>query len=155
MSASSGGYLSFYFLLAFGCVARLEGFVWLCAGCCGFVGELLWHSGGLIIVGLQFHVSNSAKKKKDMVRFSPIQKEASFHSSNQPAQVIGLYRNCLRAVKNKDPPTHTEFKQFIRAEFSEGLLLKKNDFEAIEFMLRKGTRKLEMLQAPHLKSIAM
>jgi hypothetical protein len=65
----------------------------------------------------------------------------------------------------KDPSSQVQMKQFVNSEFKKGMLLEKKQFEAIDFLLRKGLklstylrkgkRKLEMLESPHLQSIEM
>jgi len=42
---------------------------------------------------------------------------------------------------------------YCRTEFEKGIGLDKKDFAAIEFLLRKGQRQLEMYSSPGIKDI--
>ncbi|KAF4975315.1 hypothetical protein FZEAL_7880 [Fusarium zealandicum] len=75
-----------------------------------------------------------------MARLSGLQKE-----------VLALYRNCLRESRNKPQATRTHFESFARAEFARNLSIEKRDFAAIEFLLRKGRRQLEVYASPGIK----
>ena len=68
--------------------------------------------------------------------------------------VLSLYRRCLRAARAKPVDTRPNFESFARREFEKHLGLDKKDFGAIEFLLRKGDRQLEMYQAPNITNIA-
>ncbi|XWW93106.1 hypothetical protein V2A60_001035 [Cordyceps javanica] len=90
-------------------------------------------------------------------------------------EVLGLYRHCLRESLKKPevsamPPvpmhanpatfpaaaplaTRPHFKDFARSEFAKNLSIDKRDFAAIEFLLRKGKRQLEVYSSPGIKDI--
>ncbi|KAJ3473357.1 hypothetical protein NLG97_g10349 [Lecanicillium saksenae] len=86
-------------------------------------------------------------------------------------EVLGLYRHCLRESRNKPevsamPPmpyavqplgpvsaTRPHFQAFARSEFAKNLAIDKRDFAAIEFLLRKGKRQLEVYSSPGIKDI--
>ncbi|KAK3396580.1 hypothetical protein B0T20DRAFT_462984 [Sordaria brevicollis] len=68
-----------------------------------------------------------------MARLSGLQKE-----------VLGLYRKCLRECRKKPEATRDHFKAFARTEFEKNIKVDKRDFSAIEFLLRKGSRQLEI-----------
>ena len=68
--------------------------------------------------------------------------------------VLTLYRRCLRAARAKPADTRHNFESFARREFERHLDLDKKDFGAIEFMLRKGDRQLEMYAAPNITNVA-
>ncbi|KAK3950389.1 hypothetical protein QBC32DRAFT_376330 [Pseudoneurospora amorphoporcata] len=68
-----------------------------------------------------------------MARLSGLQKE-----------VLGLYRKCLRECRKKPEATRAHFKAFARTEFEKNIKVDKRDFSAIEFLLRKGSRQLEV-----------
>ena len=68
--------------------------------------------------------------------------------------VLALYRRCLRAARVKPVETRWNFESFARREFEKNLHLDKKDFGAIEFLLRKGDRQLEMYQASNITNIA-
>ncbi|KAF4947286.1 hypothetical protein FGADI_10595 [Fusarium gaditjirri] len=72
-----------------------------------------------------------------MARLSGLQKE-----------VLALYRNCLRESRKKPQATRSHFESFARHEFSRNLAIDKRDFAAIEFLLRKGRRQLEVYGSP-------
>ncbi|KAH9998883.1 complex 1 protein-domain-containing protein [Xylariaceae sp. FL0662B] len=68
-------------------------------------------------------------------------------------EVLSLYRNCLRASRKKPPESRPNFESFLRSEFSKNIKVDKRDFAAIEFLLRKGRRQLEIMSAPGIKDI--
>ncbi|QPH00344.1 hypothetical protein C2857_003796 [Epichloe festucae Fl1] len=74
------------------------------------------------------------------------------HSGLQK-EVLGLYRHCLRESRKKPVSTRSHFEQFARAEFVRNLSLDKRDFAAIEFLLRKGRRQLQVYSGPGIKDI--
>ncbi|KAF5981162.1 Complex 1 LYR [Fusarium coicis] len=77
-----------------------------------------------------------------MARLSGLQRE-----------VLALYRNCLRESRKKPQATRSHFESFARHEFSRNLAIDKRDFAAIEFLLRKGRRQLEVYGSPGIKDI--
>ncbi|CAM1507228.1 Fc.00g068690.m01.CDS01 [Cosmosporella sp. VM-42] len=68
-------------------------------------------------------------------------------------EVLALYRNCLRESRRKPESTRTHFESFARAEFQRNLEIEKRDFAAIEFLLRKGRRQLEVYSSPGIKDV--
>ncbi|KAH8760807.1 hypothetical protein BGZ57DRAFT_586279 [Hyaloscypha finlandica] len=68
-------------------------------------------------------------------------------------EVLSLYRKCLRESRKKDVIVRPHFESFARTEFEKGIGLDKKDFAAIEFLLRKGQRQLEMYSSPGIKDI--
>ncbi|KAG5989388.1 hypothetical protein E4U52_005622 [Claviceps spartinae] len=74
------------------------------------------------------------------------------HSGLQ-REVLGLYRHCLRESRKKPVSTRSHFEQFVRTEFVRQMSLDKRDFAAIEFLLRKGRRQLDMYSSPGIKDI--
>ncbi|KAL6357799.1 hypothetical protein LRP88_07975 [Fusarium phalaenopsidis] len=77
-----------------------------------------------------------------MARLSGLQKE-----------VLALYRNCLRESRKKPQATRPHFENFARNEFARNLKIDKRDFAAIEFLLRKGRRQLEVYASPGIKDV--
>jgi succinate dehydrogenase assembly factor 1 len=95
-----------------------------------------------------------------MARLSGLQKE-----------VLSLYRQCLRASRKKPqvgltPPsggnskaltqvqaTRCHFEAYARREFEKSMGLDKKNFAAVEFLLRKGRRQLEVYSEPGIKDI--
>ncbi|KFY44805.1 hypothetical protein V494_01291 [Pseudogymnoascus sp. VKM F-4513 (FW-928)] len=76
------------------------------------------------------------------MRLSGLQKEA-----------LALYRKCLRESRKKPAETKMHFEKFARHEFEKNIGLNKKDFSAIEYLLRKGNRQLEIYASPGIKDI--
>ncbi|PSS27723.1 hypothetical protein M430DRAFT_91718 [Amorphotheca resinae ATCC 22711] len=69
-------------------------------------------------------------------------------------EVLALYRKCLRESRKKPANTRPHFESFAsRSEFQKNITLDKRDFSAIEYLLRKGQRQLEIYSAPGIKDI--
>jgi succinate dehydrogenase assembly factor 1 len=68
--------------------------------------------------------------------------------------VLSLYRRCLRAARLKPAANRPNFESFTRREFTRNIALDKKDFSAIEFLLRKGQKQLEVYEAPNIRNIA-
>lgn len=66
---------------------------------------------------------------------------------------MALYRHCLRASRKKPQETRCHFEEFARREFEKSIGLDKKNFAAVEFLLRKGRRQLELYSAPGIKDI--
>ncbi|KAK8165758.1 complex 1 protein-domain-containing protein [Phyllosticta citribraziliensis] len=67
--------------------------------------------------------------------------------------VLSLYRNCLRAARKKPEDTRRNWKAFAREEFEKNMSIGKRDFGAIEYMLRKGHRQLEIYEDQGIRDI--
>ncbi|EME89552.1 uncharacterized protein MYCFIDRAFT_26785 [Pseudocercospora fijiensis CIRAD86] len=67
--------------------------------------------------------------------------------------VLSLYRQCLRTARKKPASTRENFKNFARREFEKNLGMDRKDFGAIEFLLRKGHRQLEVFGAENITNI--
>ena len=79
-------------------------------------------------------ISSTIKSSRSgAVRYSGLQK-----------QVLGLYRQLWRATKNKESPLM--LKKFIRKEFETYKTIPKHETTRIEWFLRNGYTKLELLQ---------
>lgn len=70
-------------------------------------------------------------------------------------EVLALYRHCLRESRKKPLASRPHFENFARAEFVRNLSIDKRDFAAIEFLLRKGRRQLEVYSSPGIKDITV
>jgi len=71
-------------------------------------------------------------------------------------QVLGLYRDCLRAAKQKaSPESQRAARDFASARFREHAELKRTDFQRIEFLLRQGKKQLAMYGAPDVEGFAV
>ncbi|EXV00699.1 LYR motif protein [Metarhizium robertsii] len=68
-------------------------------------------------------------------------------------EVLALYRSCLRESRKKPASTRAHFEQFARSEFDRNLRIEKRDFAAIEFLLRKGRRQLDVYSNPGIKDV--
>ncbi|CAJ2501199.1 Uu.00g040520.m01.CDS01 [Anthostomella pinea] len=68
-------------------------------------------------------------------------------------EVLALYRTCLRESRKKPAATRSHFEAYARTEFNKSVGLDKRDFGAIEFLVRKGRRQLEVYSAPGIKDI--
>ncbi|CAK7245293.1 MAG: hypothetical protein STHCBS139747_006869 [Sporothrix thermara] len=68
-------------------------------------------------------------------------------------EVLSLYRQCLRASRQKPPEARPHFEEYARSEFARHRGLEKRDFGAIEFLLRKGRRQLDVMASPGIKNI--
>ncbi|KAK0657444.1 hypothetical protein B0T16DRAFT_488584 [Cercophora newfieldiana] len=64
-------------------------------------------------------------------------------------EILSLYRQCLRECRKKPEATRSHFQAFARNEFSKNIAVDKRDFAAIEFLLRKGRRQLEIPSLAH------
>ncbi|KAI9884956.1 MAG: hypothetical protein M1823_003232, partial [Watsoniomyces obsoletus] len=62
--------------------------------------------------------------------------------------VLSLYRQCLREAHKKPERSRVHFEQFARSEFHKAGQLDKRDFAAIEYLLRKGRKQLELFSSP-------
>ncbi|KAG9238570.1 complex 1 protein-like protein [Amylocarpus encephaloides] len=74
------------------------------------------------------------------------------HSGLQK-EVLALYRKCLRESRKKPTSSRSHFEAYARAEFNKSIGLDKKDFGAVEYLLRKGQRQVEMYSAPGIKDI--
>ncbi|KAF1942695.1 hypothetical protein EJ02DRAFT_344781 [Clathrospora elynae] len=77
-----------------------------------------------------------------MVRLSGLQRD-----------VISLYRQCLRAVKQKPTDTQPHFRDFAKSEFHKHRDVGKKDFGTIEYLLRRGRNQLELWSEPGIRDI--
>ncbi|KAL1304771.1 hypothetical protein AAFC00_003707 [Neodothiora populina] len=67
--------------------------------------------------------------------------------------VLSLYRKCLREARKKPVDVRSNFLEFARTEFKEHKKIDKKDFSAVEYMLRRGQRQLEIYSAPGIRNI--
>ncbi|KAL4930599.1 succinate dehydrogenase assembly factor 1 [Aspergillus undulatus] len=77
-----------------------------------------------------------------MARLSGLQRE-----------VLSLYRKCLREIRKKPVESQSNFRFYARMEFEKHISISKKDFSAIEYLLRKGSRQLEMYSSPGIRNI--
>ena len=63
-------------------------------------------------------------------------------------QVLALYRQCLRAAAGKPGAAAA-----VRREFRRNAEVPRLEVMRVEFLLRQGRRKLQMLQDPHVSQM--
>ncbi|KZZ89458.1 Complex 1 LYR protein [Moelleriella libera RCEF 2490] len=68
-------------------------------------------------------------------------------------EVVALYRHCLRESRKKPSNTRAHFENFARSEFKRNEAVDRRDFAAIEFLLRKGRRQLEVYSSPGIRDV--
>ncbi|KAH8884439.1 hypothetical protein GQ53DRAFT_829688 [Thozetella sp. PMI_491] len=68
-------------------------------------------------------------------------------------EVLGLYRQCLRESRRKPETARSHFQLFARREFEKNVGIDKKNFAAIEFLLRKGRRQLEIYSSSGITDI--
>ncbi|KAJ1677125.1 hypothetical protein EV182_006824 [Spiromyces aspiralis] len=68
--------------------------------------------------------------------------------------VLKLYRDCLRMIRAKPPESQARFRGYLRGEFEKHRhLARVRDAATIEYLLRKGRRRLEMYRSPNITDI--
>lgn len=68
-------------------------------------------------------------------------------------EVLHLYRKCIRVAYTKPKSSKPRFISYIRTEFGKYRTLPRKDFPTIEYLLRVGTRRLEIYSSPHVYDI--
>ncbi|KAF2684800.1 hypothetical protein K458DRAFT_388501 [Lentithecium fluviatile CBS 122367] len=68
--------------------------------------------------------------------------------------VLSLYRQCLRAVKEKPASTRENFRDFARSEFRQHMELNKKDFGTIEYLLRRGRKQLDTYRDEGIQNVS-
>ncbi|KAF8305647.1 hypothetical protein DL93DRAFT_2089305 [Clavulina sp. PMI_390] len=67
-------------------------------------------------------------------------------------QVLALYRRALRMTRTKPPATRTKFLTYVTYTFHRNAkLVSPREFSTIEYMIRQGTKQLEMYENPALR----
>lgn len=62
-------------------------------------------------------------------------------------QVLSLYKECLRAAEVKN----RQFKSVVRSDFKRNAkAIQRSDTMRIEYLVRQGQRRLEMMKDPHV-----
>ncbi|KAI9594273.1 hypothetical protein BDF19DRAFT_445407 [Syncephalis fuscata] len=79
---------------------------------------------------------------------------ANSRRSGLQRQVLGLYRSCLRTIRNKPIETQQQFRLFARRQFERNDV-KITDIAAIEHLLRVGQRQLETYGHPSVQNITV
>ena len=68
--------------------------------------------------------------------------------------VLYLYRQYIRMAYKKPEDSRPHFLNFVRGEFRKNSNLSRREFNAIEYLIRTGKRRLEMYQDPTVKDIS-
>ncbi|WOK92597.1 succinate dehydrogenase assembly factor 1, mitochondrial [Canna indica] len=64
-------------------------------------------------------------------------------------QVLGLYREFLRAIRLKAPDERLRIESIVSAEFRHNAItVDRKNFLYIEYLLRRGKKQLEQLKSP-------
>ena len=75
----------------------------------------------------------------------------SLRHSKIQKQVLSLYKSCLRASQGKPG-----FEYAVRTEFKKNATtIDRKDVLRIEFLMRQGQRKLEMIKDPNVSGMGM
>ena len=77
-------------------------------------------------------------------------------------QVLLLYKDFLKIIPLKEPEAQDKFRMYIMSEFKKNQQIPKNDYDAIEFLLRyfyspytrQGRKKLEIFKDKSCTSIS-
>jgi succinate dehydrogenase assembly factor 1 len=91
--------------------------------------------------------SDEARPRRNIYLTSSFERFLPHHTYQQHPQ-------CLRAARLKPVANRPNFESFTRREFTRNIALDKKDFSAIEFLLRKGQKQLEVYEAPNIRNIA-
>lgn len=67
--------------------------------------------------------------------------------------VLHLYRQCIRLARTKPAESRPAWLAYTRAEFTRFGHVSRRDIDTIEFLLRQGAKKAEMLGDPTVKHI--
>ncbi|TCD70540.1 hypothetical protein EIP91_002886 [Steccherinum ochraceum] len=69
-------------------------------------------------------------------------------------EVIALYRRALRMVRTKPETTRPKFTTFVRYSFkTQAAAISPRQVSAIEHLLRKGKRQVEMYEDPKVRDL--
>ncbi|KAG2155838.1 uncharacterized protein EDB93DRAFT_55177 [Suillus bovinus] len=76
----------------------------------------------------------------------------SLRKSGLQKDVLALYRRALRMVRTKPALTQAKFLLFVRYNFhTQASSVSPREVAAIEHLLRRGRRQLEMYEQPSVK----
>ncbi|KAG2362133.1 hypothetical protein BDR07DRAFT_1358066 [Suillus spraguei] len=76
----------------------------------------------------------------------------SARKSGLQKEVLALYRRALRMVRTKPALTQPSFLLFVRYNFhTQASSISPRDIAAIEHLLRRGRRQLEMYEQPSVR----
>jgi uncharacterized protein with gpF-like domain len=67
-------------------------------------------------------------------------------------EVLRLFRGFIRELRNKTPETKSQFRELIYARFYQDAKIPKSNFQAIEYQLDLGRRRLQQFKKGQLAS---
>mmetsp|Transcript_25644 Transcript_25644/g.35700 ORF Transcript_25644/g.35700 Transcript_25644/m.35700 type:complete len:84 (-) Transcript_25644:126-377(-) len=68
-------------------------------------------------------------------------------------QVLSLYRSFLKVSRSKPETQKKQWTETIRSAFKEGAKEKKTNFKKIEYLLRQGNKRLELIKDSSVKAV--
>ncbi|KAF8599459.1 hypothetical protein BDV93DRAFT_449305 [Ceratobasidium sp. AG-I] len=68
------------------------------------------------------------------------------HHSGLQKEVLALYRRALRMVNSKPPLTRPNFNILVQYEFRVRGAVSPRNVNAVEYLMRQGRKKLEMME---------
>jgi len=74
------------------------------------------------------------------------------HSGMQ-RRVLALYRAFWRMARSKPAESRSAFEALVRQEFRRNMNVPRGNTSAIEFLLRRGERQLNMLRSADVKGL--
>ncbi|KAH7659994.1 succinate dehydrogenase assembly factor 1 protein [Dioscorea alata] len=93
------------------------------------------------------HFSRQSRFKNEMASRSKL--------SGMQKQVLGLYRDFLRAARKKPPEERNRIQSIISSEFHEKAKnVDRKNFLYIEYLMRRGKKQLEQLNNPETVSLS-
>ena len=110
----------------------------------------------IILFCKQTKLSNSSKNyvnsviMKEWRIFRLISFVMSVRHSKIQKQVLSLYKAFLRASQGKPG-----FEYYVKSEFKKNAALDKKNVLQIEFLMRKGQRKLDEIKDPHVSGMGL
>ncbi|KDQ62286.1 hypothetical protein JAAARDRAFT_30181 [Jaapia argillacea MUCL 33604] len=75
----------------------------------------------------------------------------TIRKSGLQREVLSLYRRALRMVRTKPPSTQPNFRLFVQYSFHAQSHISPRNVSAIEHLLRKGKRQIEMYEGSGVK----
>lgn len=70
-------------------------------------------------------------------------------------QVLGLYRDVLRAARTKDAEARASIQQYARSEIDSHMNVDRKNHQLIEHLVRKGRRQLDLLRQPSVTGVQL
>ncbi|VVT53683.1 uncharacterized protein SAPINGB_P003697 [Magnusiomyces paraingens] len=70
-------------------------------------------------------------------------------------EVLALYRESIRAIYKKPVEAQPNFREFTRRNFRKYSGMSRKEFGAIEHLIRKGKKMLELYTNPGVRNIVL